>query len=244
MHNSLRFSIDSWSAWAPGLESPEAWQDWYDEGHELPVAEGVPDVRDLPAGLRRRLSLLGKMVLRVALDAGQADTARIVFSSRYGNVSQMLQLLQTMAVDDPISPTGFGMSVHNSLVGMLSIVTKNVQSQTAIAAGSESFCMGLIEALGLLAENPDEAVMLIHCDDVLPEFYAPFQDHSVRQCALALVITSRDTAKNHLTMNFAGKLTRAGQEDPLASFLKFTIGKHENWSWTGTQGRWSCHSHV
>jgi len=244
MHNSLRFSIDSWSAWAPGLESPEAWQDWYDEGQELPVTEGVPNVRDLPTGLRRRLSLLGKMALRVGLDAGQADTVRIVFSSRYGNVSQMLQLLQTMAVDDPISPTGFGMSVHNSLVGMLSIVTKNVQSQTAIAAGSESFCMGLIEALGLLAENPDEAVMLIHCDDVLPEFYAPFQDKSVQQCALALVITSQESAKKNLTLDFDGELTGSGRGDPLVSFLKFMIGDHENWSWTGAQGKWSCQNHV
>ncbi|USG62611.1 beta-ketoacyl synthase chain length factor [Sneathiella marina] len=244
MQDKLGFSIDSWSAWAPGLESPEAWRDWYSDRQELPRAEGIPDVRDLPAGMRRRLSLLGKMALRVALDAGQADTTRIVFSSRYGNVLQMLQLLQTMAVDEPISPTGFGMSVHNSLVGMLSIITKNVRSQTAIAAGSESFCMGLVEALGLLAENPHEPVMLIHCDDVLPEFYTPFQDHSVRQCALALVITSQNPAQNHLTLNFAGGRAAAGQDDPIASFLKFMIGGLDDWSWTGAQGKWSCHNHV
>ncbi|MEH6545380.1 MAG: beta-ketoacyl synthase chain length factor [Sneathiella sp.] len=244
MQSDLGFSIDNWSAWAPGLESREAWQKWFDEEQDLPVTEGAPDVRDLPAGLRRRLSLLGKMSLRVALDAGQADTARIVFSSRYGNVSQMLQLLQTMAASEPISPTRFGMSVHNSLVGMLSIVTKNVQSQTAIAAGSESFCMGLMEALGFLAENPDEPVMLIHCDDVLPVFYAPFQDPSVRRCALALVITSQDTNKNHLTMSFDGKPTNAMQEDPLVSFLKFMISGQKDWSWTGAQGEWLCHNHV
>lgn len=244
MPHHLDFSIDSWSAWAPGLESAEAWQDWFEEGRELPEREGVPDVRDLPAGMRRRLSLLGKMSLRVALDAGHADAARIVFSSRYGNISQMLELLKTMAANEPVSPTGFGMSVHNSLVGMLSIVTKNTQSQTAISAGTESFCMGLVEALGLLAENPNEPVMLIHCDDILPAFYRPFQDHSVHQCALALVLTSRNSEKNYLTLDFVGEQTETGREDPMASFLKFIIGSQKKWSWAGAQGKWSCQYHV
>lgn len=244
MQNQPGFSIESWSAWAPGLNSPEAWKKWSDDNLDLPGDKSVPDVRDLPASLRRRLSALGKLALRVALDTENAESARIVFSSRYGNVSQMLQLLQTMSVNDPVSPTGFGMSVHNSLTGMLSIVTKNMQSQTAIAAGPESLCMGLLEAMALLNDSPEEPVLLIHCDDELPEFYAPFQDSSVSQCAVALLIVTPERSKGQVSLSFSGAPTLAVQDDPLSSFLRFIIRDEKSWSWSGAQGVWQCHKHV
>jgi Beta-ketoacyl synthase, N-terminal domain len=244
MREQLGFSINSWSAWAPGLDNPEAWKEWTRSTIDLPTNKSVPDVKDLPAGLRRRLSTLGKMALRVALDTENVAHPRIVFSSRYGNVSQTLQLLQSMAVDEPISPTGFGMSVHNSLIGMLSIVAKNTESQSAVAAGVESFCLGLLEALALLNDNPEEPVLLIHCDDELPEFYASFQDKSVSQCALALLIHAPEKSREYLTLSFSGAPTAPAQGDPLASFLRFIIREDTSWSWSGRQGRWQCQRHV
>ncbi|MCR9212232.1 MAG: beta-ketoacyl synthase chain length factor [Proteobacteria bacterium] len=244
MGNTVSFAIERWSAWAPGIENKVAWTDWAQKEQELPSEEGEPNVKDLPAGIRRRLSRLGKMAIRVALDSGSAETAKIVFSSRNGNVVQMLKLLQSLAVDEPISPTGFGMSVHNSLVGMLSIITGNKQAQTAIAADSESLCMGLMEALALLNTDPSTPVLLVHCDEFLPDFYQPFQDKSVPVCALALVLRSVEHAEEALTFSYSGQKDLEERQDPLKSFLRFLIKNEKNWSWSGVQGNWLCERHA
>jgi hypothetical protein len=243
MGNAVSFSIDTWAAWAPGLEDAEAWKRWASDSDGLPKADLKPDVSDLPAGLRRRLSRLGKMALRVALDCGQADTARIVFSSRNGNVTQMLKLLQSISVNDPVSPTGFGMSVHNSLVGMLSIITKNTSAQTAVAAGPESFCMGLMEALTLLHEDPDHPVLLIHCDEPLPDFYNSLDDE-VPICALAVVLKSETEQEETMKISFAGHATDMVESDPVESFLRFLITSGRRWDWRGGQGVWQCERYA
>lgn len=234
------FSLRRWSAWAPELESPEAWQAWAQREDDIPATDAVPDVRDLPAGLRRRLSRLGKIALRVAMDIGADDGPRVVFSSRNGNVTQMLQLLESMAVDEPVSPTGFGMSVHNSLAGMLSIITKNRESQTAIAAGGESFCLGLIEAMTWLREDPSVPVLLLHADETLPEFYAPFRDTEVPVCALALLLAPATEAADNFRFGFSGVPTRMASGDPLKSFIRFLLRGDSSWNWSGAQGNWWC----
>ncbi|WP_373085014.1 beta-ketoacyl synthase chain length factor [Sneathiella sp.] len=244
MESGIAFAVNHWSAWAPGLDSPEAWRSWGETVQDLPREEGNPDVRDLPAGLRRRLSRLGKIALRVALDTGQAENTRVVFSSRNGNVVQTLQLLQSLAADDPISPTGFGMSVHNSLAGMLSIVTGNCEAQTAIAAGADSLCLGMYEALMLLREDPTRPVLLLHCDETVPEFYAPSRDISVPTGGLALSLQQAETTSGHMTFGYSGEATARKRGDPLETFLRFLLSEDRRWSWTGEQGIWWCERHA
>ncbi len=244
MGNTVSFVIEGWSAWAPGLENKRDWAAWAQKDQELPSEDGEPNVKDLPAGIRRRLSRLGKMAIRVALDSNSAETSKIVFSSRNGNVVQMLKLLQSLALDEPVSPTGFGMSVHNSLVGMLSIITGNRQAQTAIAADNESLCMGLMEALALLRADPSAPVLLVHCDEYLPDFYQPFQDKRVPVCALALVLRATDRKVGALSFSYTGHQELAEGRDPLKSFLRFLIKNEQNWAWTGTQANWLCERHA
>jgi hypothetical protein len=244
MEAGIPFAVQRWSAWAPSLDSPEAWRLWADDDVGLPVEEATPDVRDLPAGLRRRLSRLGKVALRVAMDVEVEEAPRVVFSSRNGNVTQMLSLLKSLAVEEPISPTGFGMSVHNSLAGMLSIVSKNRAAQTAIAAGEESLCLGLIEALTCLKEDPTSPVLLLHADETLPDFYSPFQDADVPVCALALLISKAKDGGEVYSLGFSGTETRPAPGDPLTSFIRFLLRGETDWNWSGPEGDWSCRRHA
>ncbi|MZR32224.1 beta-ketoacyl synthase chain length factor [Sneathiella litorea] len=244
MKSGIPFTVRRWSAWAPSLDGPEAWQQWARGEADIPVGEVTPDVRDLPAGLRRRLSRLGKIALRVAMDVEPEENSRVVFSSRNGNVNEMLSLLQSLAVEEPISPTGFGMSVHNSLAGMLSIVRKNRAAQTAIAAGGESLCLGLIEALACLNEDPSSPVLLLHADETLPDFYAPFQDREVPVCALALVIDAAAQGEGAYSFGFSGTQTRDMPGDPMTSFIRFLLRGETNWNWSGAEGDWWCRRHA
>lgn len=244
MNSGISFAVRRWSAWAPSLDSPEAWHLWADGEADIPEGEATPDVRDLPAGQRRRLSRLGKIALRVAIDVEAEETPRVIFSSRNGNVTEMLSLLKSLAVEDPVSPTGFGMSVHNSLAGMLSIVSKNRESHTAIAAGGESLCLGLIEALTCLKEDPSSPVLLLHADEILPDFYAPFQEPDVPVCALALLIGAATPGKEAYSFGFSGTRTRSKKGDPLTSFIRFLLRGEADWNWSGAEGDWWCRHHA
>ncbi|MEX1036429.1 MAG: beta-ketoacyl synthase chain length factor [Sneathiella sp.] len=245
MEAGVSFAVQRWVAWAPELNSPAAWQDWARGDADIPDTDDAPDVRDLPAGLRRRLSRIGKIALRVAMDVGTQENPRVVFSSRNGNVTQMLSLLQSLSVEEPVSPTGFGMSVHNSLAGMLSIVSRNRESHTAIAAGGESLCLGVIEALTWLREDPSTPVLLLHCDEKLPDFYAPFQEAATPVCALALLLSSADEADDGaFSFGFDGTATRARPGDPLESFIRFLLREETVWSWSGVEGDWWCRRHA
>jgi len=151
----LEFRIQRWAAWAPGFDAGE--------------------VGPVPMLLRRRVSPLGQQALRAAWSLPDSAQARMVFSSRHGEFGRTLSILDALIRRDGVSPADFTLSVHHALVGLLSIAQHNRQGHTAVAAGSESFCFGLMEAVACLADNPAEPVVLLHCDEPLPE---PFGDHA------------------------------------------------------------------
>src|SRR5206468_1169285 len=82
--------VRTWSAWAPGIETPEAWKTWAAAPAPL-RADGVPDARDIPAMLRRRCTPLSRAMLTAACGAAPGDDAasvRTVFASRYGSINE------------------------------------------------------------------------------------------------------------------------------------------------------------
>ena len=70
----------------------------------------------------------------------------VVFASRWGEIGTTVKLMQQMHGEGEMSPAGFSNSVHNAAPGHLSLLTKNRAPYTAIAAGPDSYEMGLLEA--------------------------------------------------------------------------------------------------
>src|SRR5690606_13543896 len=93
-----------------------------------------------------------------------------------GELARTINILKAAAADEPLSPTDFSLSVHHSLIGLLSIHTTNRRGHTAISAGVDSFGFGLMEAGATVAENPDEPVLLLFSDEALPSEYATFRE--------------------------------------------------------------------
>src|SRR6185436_1154869 len=82
----IRFTIRSWSAWAPGLEDPDDWRRFAREPI-LRSLDGAPAVKFVPAMQRRRLSRLSRIALQVAFDACPPELRSqvpTVFASRHG----------------------------------------------------------------------------------------------------------------------------------------------------------------
>jgi hypothetical protein len=238
------FSILDWAAWAPGVDTEEKWREWGRSPVKLD-RKGVPLVDDLPMMFRRRLGRLGRVVMRTACDIPQ-NGAHMVFSSRYGESSQTVKLLQDLAKNEPLSPTKFSTSVHNGLAGLFSIHSKNTAPHTVIAAGKNSFLHALLETVALLIEKPGRSVLLVHYDEPLPEFYEPFVDHDVPMLSLAMHLVGRQDSDEKLdvTISCEDKLDDPCNMDGALSFIRFLTGQGDGWVWPMGPKTWKCQTHV
>ena len=131
-----------------------------------------PDIDFIAPMLRRRLSSLSRIVLRLAYDcAYDAENVRIIFASRHGELARTTTMLENLANKEELSPTSFSMSVLNASTGLFSIFQKNNAPCTAISAGNASFGCGLVEACLQLAENPGQPTLFIYADELAPVVY-------------------------------------------------------------------------
>jgi Beta-ketoacyl synthase, N-terminal domain len=173
--NSVSFSIISHAAWAPGLETVEAWLAWAEEGQTI-MGDGEAPVREMAPLLRRRAGFLNRMALEVAYRClGGAKDVPTIFASRHGEASRSFQLLLDLAAGQPVSPTSFGLSVHNATGGLFSIARHDHANDIALAAGRSTVEHAVIEACGLLAEGESRVLVVVY-DGPLPAVYAAFQD--------------------------------------------------------------------
>ena len=173
--SGVSFSVESYAAWAPTVETKEAWLGWANANDAIRGDVAAP-VQAMPPMLRRRAGFLGKMALEVAYGClGQRVDVPIVFSSRHGEASRSVDLLLDLAKGVPLSPTSFGLSVHNATGGLFSIARSDHASNSALAGGKSTIEHAVIEACGLLAEG-EPAVLLVAYDCPLPIPYSAFQD--------------------------------------------------------------------
>jgi hypothetical protein len=217
----MRFAIRAWAGWSSG-----------------PDAVGVKCV---PALLRRRVTALGRNTLGTACALPSLDQARYVFSSRHGEFRRTLAILRSIAAAEDLSPTEFSMSVHHALSGLLSISQGNHGGHTAIAAGAESFCFGMMEAAASLAETPSQPVMLIHCDEPLPDEYAVF-DTEASAAVLALLL--EHTGDEMFSLEMSENLSGGQSQQPAAlAFRQFLDGKDAELDFYSEIRRWHWGRH-
>ena len=143
---------------SPGFRDAAAWGAGAEDG-----AATEPAARPLPPALRRRTTLLTRMVAEAAAQAAdQAGVALgaepLVFGSAYGEIETAVEMIRSF--DGPVglpSPTRFHNSVHNTAVGYLSIATQNRGFVTALAAGRETAGAALQGGLGHAVRVAQEA---------------------------------------------------------------------------------------
>ena len=233
----VSFNVLNWSAWGPGLETCQKWISSQNFSDMLQHSEETPNVKDLPMMLRRRLSRLGRMVMRVTHDLDDISNIPMVFSSRYGESQQTVKMLQSLSQKEPLSPAIFSMSVHNGLAGLLSISSKNICAHTAVAAGPASFCNGLLEACAILKFNPNTPVLLVHYDEPLSSFYEGFSDETIKPMALALIIGQGDV--EHISYSVSKADGIRNEEDAALSFMDGFLKKKTSWFWSDGRTQWN-----
>src|SRR5690348_12842116 len=126
------------SLWGPGLPG---WADARSvlRGQDEYVVTEVPLPPSslLAANERRRAGLATRLALFVAQQA--SETAGVApgsiasaFATSNGDGAIVHTILETLAADQPVSPTQFHNSVHNTAAGYWSIATGSQQATTCI----------------------------------------------------------------------------------------------------------------
>ncbi|MBK0416821.1 beta-ketoacyl synthase chain length factor [Chromobacterium haemolyticum] len=187
MSGEPTLAIRRWAAWMPGRESAADWAQRPLQKAEAPVA--YPDCRFVDASQRRRLSPLARICLHLAQAcAADVPAAKLVFASRHGEVNRTHLMLEDIAADSPVSPTVFGLSVHNAIAGMLSLLRRDASAASAVAAGEQTLGYGLLEAALEAAADPSQPVLLLFADLPLLPFYQGADDSLDQPQGLALLL--------------------------------------------------------
>ncbi len=222
--HAFEVNIERWSAWAPGLHSVDDWLGWSQTGGELSKDVSLPKLAFLPPLMRRRLSGVGKMALKVAYDCElENEEIRTIFSSRHGEANQTIPLLHDIVREEPVSPTKFSLSVHNTSSGLYSITAGRTAPTTALAARLDSFEMGFVEACSCIASGREDRVMLVYADapleppfDVLVDYEPPF--------AGAFVLSAKSLGIGcSLSMSPRGERKEVSTQPHALAFMKFFL---------------------
>lgn len=170
------FRVIRWAAWAPGLETADAWSAWLAQPEwPWPASDAVAPLAEVPPMTRRRIDPLGRAALQVAWWAqGSEPTGPVVFASRWGEIARSVQLLRQLNAGEPLSPTTFSLSVHNASSAVYSIARGDTANYSAVSAGAGSAAAGVCEAVGLLAQGAPQ-VLVVSVEPALPEPYAGFE---------------------------------------------------------------------
>jgi Beta-ketoacyl synthase, N-terminal domain len=158
----IELAIERWGAWAPGVEEPADWADWsaapraLEDRGEQPVCDFVAPMQ------RRRLSRLARIVMHAAWPmCADDEQLPFVYASRHGETTRTFAMLDEIGREAPLSPTQFGLSVHNAIAGQWSILRGQRGESVAIAGEADTFEHAIVEAAALLGDGAPAVIVVI-----------------------------------------------------------------------------------
>jgi hypothetical protein len=192
-HTMTTASVLCWTAWAPGLPDRASWEQWLRHGTRHITDDDPPACSQIPPLLRRRCSMLARMVLEVAFrvcEETQTPPHQVytIYCSRHGEIQTLRRLFDDLAAASPLSPSFFGNAVHHTPTGYWSITAHNTLISRTISGGEETFAYGYLEASCLLSRYPEQPVLLIVADEILPEPFATAHPSPPLSYAVALLL--------------------------------------------------------
>lgn len=187
----MKFVVDKFSVWiAPEQQISEL----------TPLESSALTLSWVAPMQRRRLSPFMKMALHCLHEVTEGQHWPINFSSRHGDFHKTSGLLNSLCQNEPLSPTAFGLSVHNAAAGMSSILSGNTHAINAIASGNDSVISALLDGYARLYTNQCESIVICHADRTLPAEYLHFADEEQIDHCVALKIRLPDKDESHFSL--------------------------------------------
>ncbi|WP_205074045.1 beta-ketoacyl synthase chain length factor [Parvibium lacunae] len=231
----LGFNILDWQLWAPELDTLSS---MVTTGTQAPLASAgqsamiaqrvsavTPAVQFIDPMVRRRLSTYGRASLACLNDLQSRCQAALsmpmVFASRHGDLTRTVEMLEAIARQEPLSPTNFGLTVHNAVAGLAAIIKANQQPSVALSAGRDTFWFGLIEAAtrSQLADTPH---LYLYVDFPVPEIYQGYQDEQETPLALCLLLGAASAKEQTVACNLQG----GGRTDSMTGSMAVPLAPH------------------
>ncbi|MBD9355855.1 beta-ketoacyl synthase chain length factor [Methylomonas albis] len=153
----------------------------------------------IPPLLRRRSSQAMQMAFSAAAAACEharrsPATLPSIFASVAGEIKTTDQLCSELVkADGVMSPSAFHNSVQNTAAGYWSIAQQCTQPASALAAGTDTLAMALLEAWCQLACQGGE-LLLVCYDETWPAYLAPNRGNPAFACALVLAAGNVDSS--------------------------------------------------
>ncbi|MFH6973564.1 beta-ketoacyl synthase chain length factor [Neisseria sp. 23W00296] len=186
---SFSFNIAAWHAACNRMATAEQWQQWAAgqlDADTLP--EHKPALAFLPAMQRRRLGAAARLVCEAAWElADRYPGCPMVYASHDGEINRSFELWPELLRSHTVSPTSFGLSVHNAPAGQWSILRSDMNENTALAPLSDGLETALAEAFALLSDGA-ERVLVVVADDPLQTSYCVSAERAPFPHALAMVV--------------------------------------------------------
>jgi len=184
----LSFTITRWQAWAPGIHNMDQWHDWAHAPYCPIAGNDTPAIDLLPPMQRRRLSPMARMVFATAWPlAEQYPPMPVVYASRHGETTRGYELLHALASGEGLSPTSFGLSVHNAILGLWSIVRHETLESIALSVEGDSAEHAFVEACALLTQGHERALVLL-AEEKPPAAYQTWTGDVLFPYAAAFVV--------------------------------------------------------
>ncbi|MDO4998462.1 MAG: beta-ketoacyl synthase chain length factor [Neisseria sp.] len=210
------FNILAHRALSTQMADETQWRAWF-AGADLSLFEPFkPDLAFLPAMQRRRLGALARLVCQAAWDVNQAfPNLPVVYASHDGEINRSFDLWLSLLKDEGVSPTSFGLSVHNALIGQWSILSGDMAENTALATSADGLENALAECFALLHDG-HERVLLLLADEPLKTEFPVVAERAPLPYVLALVLERGDAFTLSLMPSAGG--TNGEQNPPEAPY--------------------------
>ena len=164
-------------------------------------------------------------------------------------VAECREMLEALGRKEALSPTHFGLSIHNAVVAQYSIARQLKHNYLAVAAGKSTAEAAIIEALGLLEDGADEVLVVMY-DGLLPEPYEPFKDESAAEYAWAWRIGKAEAESG----SFSLAIVETGPERAASAMqsllphglevMRFMLSDGESMHFHDGLRHWSWQRHV
>lgn len=240
--SSINFNINKWIAFSPGLLSTEDWLQWSINDQKWPSELSPAPANLIKPMMRRRMSSLSKLALQAALQiSSDNEIDYIIFSSRHGELTRTVKLIEDIMSGEDASPMAFSQSVHNTAAGLFTIATNRAIPVTSLAAVESTLHHALIEAFIYLQENPDASVLLVDFDEPLPNPYKKYEQQNYQGYAFASILTVGEQYQLSWSKNKLSSVEeRLPQTFKVIDFMindekqKSIIDNRFKWLWTRT----------
>jgi hypothetical protein len=234
----ITFNINNWVALSPGLLTTEAWQSWSNNDQIWPEELTSVPVNLIKPMMRRRMSSLSKLALQAALQISTDQSIDyIIFSSRHGELTRTVKLIEDVMAGEDASPIAFSQSVHNTAAGLFTIGSNRAIPVTSLAAVESSLHHALIEASIYLQENPTHQVLLVDFDEPLPVPYQQYESQNYQGYAFATLLSAGDQYQLSWSKNNVESEEKLPQSFALIDYLlneskeKIITDQRLEWSW-------------